>query len=141
MNSLHENLNIDESYIRRWVNDRLTASEIKMIKKKPKQTISKRKFPELEEQLFKWFHGLRLQHLLVTLKLFREEALKIFEKLNTERNPKYIGCKFCASAGWFSRFKVRYKISRRVQTHVAQKLANDYTLQIDKFIGRLRETK
>ena len=57
------------------------------------------------------------------------------------KNSKYIEYKFNASVGWFCRFKIHYHLSRRVQTHVAQKVAEDYKEQIDRFVGRLRKTR
>jgi len=42
---------------------------------------------------------------------------------------------FKASNGWVRKFRKRSKISRRVATHIASKLSEDYTSQIAAFIG------
>ena len=58
INSKH-NKNIDESYVRRYVNESLPVPEITSIKKRVKIMDPRSSFPELEEELLKWFKGMR----------------------------------------------------------------------------------
>ena len=37
---------------------------------------------------------------------------------------------FQASPGWFDNFKKRWKLTRRVATHIIQKLSEDYSIEV-----------
>lgn len=139
---------LDESNVRRWASELLSAAEFKEIKKKPKITKRRAKYPEMEEDLTVWFTEQRKNKICVSLKMFKDQAKKIFNELkkkfsetHNEELKKYEGAEFGASSGWFKRFRRRYKISRRVPTHTAQKLTENYADEISRFIGRVRELR
>jgi hypothetical protein len=137
-----------ESYVRRWVTAKVPEDEIKRILKKPKLTKDKAHYPELEQMLVAWFKGKRESKLCVTLKQFQDKAVSIFNDLKKkyenstdQKHKAYSEGSFKGSHGWFERFRDRNKISRRVATHVASKLAEGYSTEIAKFIGRVRELR
>lgn len=139
---------IDESYIRRWVSEKLDPDEIKKTLKKVKKSKTKPGFIEMEEELMVWFRKTRESKLSITLRMIREEALSIFEELKkkskepgNEKLVKYKDSSFSASNGWFRRFKRRNRISRRVCTHTAQKLCDNYAEEIHKFLGRVTKQR
>ena len=144
----YEEEKIHESYIRRWTEERLSKEEIEAVKKRVKKTKVKQAYPELEQRLTNWFGLQRSKKLVVTMKQFKDQALRIFEDLKTKYTKTgeealkiYCEGEFKASAGWFRRFRKRQKISRRAATHVASKLSEDYTTEIASFIGRIRELR
>jgi len=75
INSKH-NKNIDESYVRRYVNESLPVPEITSIKKRVKIMDPRSSFPELEEELLKWFKDMRQRKLLRFLTILKVFILK-----------------------------------------------------------------
>ena len=136
-----QEMQIDESYVRRWIKEDLSSEEIKQTLKKVKITSRKAKFNELEEDFVKWFKSTREKKVPITLQMIQDQALSLFRKLK-ENNPSfYIQKTFCASSGWFRNFKRRHGISKRMGTHVASKLSDDYASQISLFFGNVRKLK
>ena len=136
---------VDESYIRRYVDQGLDSKEVKQIKKKGKIVSSSGKFPELEEALLQWFKQKREKKLSLTMDMIKEEARRIFERKrslyieNKDESLKHYGTEsFTASTGWFRRFRERARISQRIATHTASTLSLDYTNEIARFLGRVR---
>ena len=70
------NKTIDESYVRRYVNESLSAPEITSIKKRVKVMDPRSSFPELEEELLKWFKDMRQRKLLRFLTILKVFILK-----------------------------------------------------------------
>jgi len=142
-------IHIDESYIRRWSEAALSEEEIKQIKKKVK--ISRGpgcNYPELEVLLFDWFKMQRNKKISVSLKDFQTQAKSLFQKLAKDYEgtqaeekihlKKYSEGSFTASRGWFQRFRLRKKISKRMATNIASTLTDNYTQDIALNIKRLR---
>jgi len=139
---------IDESYIRRYVEDLLDGSEISKVKKKGKLTDHHQWYPELEASLTSWFRDLRQKKVPINRGMIRKEALSIFEKLKKkaedtmdERYKEYRDNTFTGSAGWITRWLNRAKISRRMATHTASTLATTYIDDIASFLGKVRKMR
>jgi hypothetical protein len=60
------------------------------------------------------------------MRFIKNKALEITEN-------KYPGNLFKASNGWFFNFLKRKRISRRVATHVMQKISSDFSKEIITF--------
>ena len=135
----HFEKTIDESYIRRWVSEQLTEEEIENIKKQFKRTFRQEQYPEMEDKLKIWFQEQRERKVALTLKMIQKEALVIFNSLkeagkNDVKLSKYVKGEFKASVGWLRRFRRRAGISRRMGTHTASKLAENYSEQMSQFL-------
>lgn len=46
---------------------------------------------------------------------------------------------FKGSTGWFYRFMRRKRLSRRIGTHVIQKLCDDYLKKIEEFLFEIKK--
>ena len=73
-----QEMQIDESYVRRWIKEDLSSEEIKQTLKKVKITSRKAKFNELEEDLVKWFKSTREKKVPITLRMIQDQALSLF---------------------------------------------------------------
>jgi len=73
-----QEMQIDKSYVRRWIKEDLSSEEIKQTLKKVKITSRKAKFNELEEDLVKWFKSTREKKVPITLRMIQDQALSLF---------------------------------------------------------------
>lgn len=151
INERHKS-SIGESHVRRWTDELLTPAEKTRTLKKVKITTSKAFYSDLEKDLIQWIASQREKKLSVTLKGIQDKALEIFalykESYLKETNfaikqalEPYNTQNFGASRGWFSRFKKRFGLSRRVGTHVASKLAEDYAKEVNEFLSDVRNLR
>jgi len=142
-----EDMKIDESYVRRWVKEQLSEEEIKAILKKVKITKSKQRFPEMEDELMVWFKQERNKKVTVTGKRMKEKALEIFSDMKKraeegeKKLDKYKYGNFNGSNGWFRKFLKRKNVSRRIATHIASKMCENYSDEIIKFLGRIKKLR
>jgi hypothetical protein len=120
---------VDESPIRKW-NDEL-KDNMRIIKE-PKQTLLRGVHDAEEAELADWILKQRLDKKIVSMKLIYEQA-KI---LINSKDPS-----FKASSGWFSNFKKRYRLSRRMPTHKMQKIIDINYSEINKFFADLQAIK
>ncbi len=81
--------------------------------------------------MIEWFLSQRKKKISVNIKAVKEQAKIILKELSP-------GSYFRASNGWYEGFSKRFKISRRVGTHVAQNLSEDYIENIKKFFLEIK---
>ena len=87
-------------------------------------------FLEAERQLVSTIEKKRSEGERVTKDFIVAEAKRTFNDNNFKGSP-----------GWFSNFKKRWKISRRVPTKVIQKLADDYAGQVVEYLEKMRRVR
>jgi len=87
-------------------------------------------YQEQERQLIDVIKARRQNNERVTRDWIMSEALNTFNDSH-----------FSASNGWFERFKRRWRLSRRVATHVIQKLSVNYAELSLEYLEELRRSK
>jgi len=119
-----ENLyqNLSEKTIRQWRSDPEFNQELEFDRSHHTQRQIRKiisPYNEQERVLIETIKERRLKHGRVTKDWIVSEAIKTFN------DPHFQG-----SNGWFDRFKRRWRLSRRVATHVVQKLSLNYMERI-----------
>jgi len=102
----------------------------------------------MEEKLANWFALKRKDKMAISMKMIKEEAKKVFQELKDEYRvthketlKKYETEDFKCSSDWFQRYRKANKIFKRMPTHSASSLSENYANEIAKFIGSVRELK
>jgi len=120
-------LKLKETSIREWRKE--ISPELDAGRNKKKQIRDKIcKYPKMEEDLMKWFLEKRKNKHAVTLKDITRQA----KLLNNDSD-------FTASAGWFSNFRRRHNISKRIPTHVIQKLLANTMDSVKNYLTEIRD--
>lgn len=124
---------VDEKCVRRWCAQKEalenTNSKKRAFRGKPC------KFPELEEELFRYVTEVRNDGYALTTDMLRVKALALARAKNIPAGT------FKASAGWVRRFLKRKDLSFRRRTTLCQRLPEDYTdkvLSFHKYVIGLR---
>lgn len=86
-------------------------------------------FRDIEAKLLVWFTEQRRVENPVSLKMIREEALRVFAQTN--KDPHRL---FRASTGWLYGFFARNKIAKRKATHISQKLPDEFAAKVVTFM-------
>lgn len=114
LSAVSRQLNVDWKTIRGWV--QMESELVNMQNKKKRRRIGggrKPFFPQIEEQLYKWFKSERLyKKCVVNYRRLREKALEIAETLKIEN--------FFGSHYWIYLYCRRHKLCTRKITHVGQ---------------------
>ena len=97
-----------------------------------KRSFKGAKYPELEDQLFKWFVAKRKENSIITSIMMSNKARILFEKLY----PTVDANKFDASKGWLRNFRVRHQI--RYLKVTGEKASVDYS-GIEPFLDKLEK--
>ena len=84
-------------------------------------------YVEMEEELMKWFQERRKDKFAINFSDIKKGA----KELNS--NPK-----FTASFGWFIRFQKRHKITKRISSHIIQKLHANIMENIKNYLADMR---
>jgi len=122
--------NLDESLVRSWRKDeRLNEAYEFDRANENRKRIRKIHSPyyKLEELLVQKIKEKRLNKQRVSRDWIVKEAKDIFG------DEKFVG-----SSGWFSNFRKRWRISRRVATHIIQKLKDDYAVELKTYLEEVR---
>lgn len=96
--------------------------------------------PELEEKLYAWFDGERLEKRRVTRKMFFMKATEMFITMQ-QRNEIEKDVKFGFSKGWLYRFMHRKNLTLRRKTTSCQKPPSDVLEKIANFVAYVRQIR
>ncbi|GBN07071.1 Tigger transposable element-derived protein 4 [Araneus ventricosus] len=84
------------------------------------------KFPEINKALIEWFKSARAKNIPISRALMKQKAMEIADALGTKD--------FCASNGWFDKFRVRNNIVFRAlcgkAADVSESLCEDWTTRL-----------
>jgi hypothetical protein len=124
--NLKYGLSLTESSLRDWRKEIDNHLDVKAKKKKqirdPVCT-----YPQMEESLMKWFLEKRKEKMAVNFADFKKKALEL------NKHPN-----FTASFGWFANFRRRHRITKRIPSHVIQKLHENTMNNIKDFLAEIR---
>ena len=129
MNQIHHT-SLDESSLRLWRTLRTPANILAASKKVKQKRRPKLRYPEMEKLLLSWIKSERTIGKAVSMLTIISKA----KDLNVD--PQ-----FRASGGWFARFVKRSNLSRRMPTHVMQKIRDGCFEDVKKYLGEIRKRR